>query len=1107
MMDGRLSLMKNSVPYRNDRNIVYRTSGLLLLAVYMAVGGAVISARRPDVTETAARATHDSTASATNAGSTRQGQELPVALEPGKEIERAIGGQEIHYYKLALAAGRYVQIYASQHGIDVKILVFAPDGTKLAEVDRRRNGHGVQRLRLIANISGNCIVEICPAEIDAAPGTYQVGIEEPRMATEQDPARIEALDMGEAGLADVALHTVQSVRRAVDEFEKAASMWKAIGDQASEVDALIQDGDAYSSEGEYRRAIDVLERALAINRRLIGSYQNGGPPGDQRPSSARANLLTEEGESYYYLSQYQEALTCYEKSLAICRATNRGEIAAWTLNDIGSVYDALGDKEKALDFYSRSLSDYQTWDSGSDTRGNAVALTNVGGLHASIGNAKEALDNLTLALPKWRQVGDKWGEARVFHRMGDAYASEGQFVDALRSYEHALVIWRETGDRFNEAKTLDAIGRTHQTQGDDSGALKSFTDSYAVRHDIGDRQGAATSLYHMARLERDRGNLAESRAEIEQAVEQAESVRGSTSNEALRSAYLAETRDYYELYIDLLMQLPRRHSANGLDLQNLDAPALEVSERSRARSLIDMLAEARVDIRGGADPKLIARERDVQERLNAKEGYRIHLIAHSQGDDAATVDKEIVALTADLEEIRAEIRSASPHYAALTQPRPLSLKEIQAEVLDSDTLLLEYALGDDRSYVWAVTPTSLDSFELPGRAVIETATRSFYESLTARNGCLKGETPDERQARVAQADAEYRKAAQSLSRLLLGPVAMLLGNKRLLIVPDGALQYVPFQAIHSPSPSQQAPGDYRPLIVDHEIVSLPSASTLAVLRREAVSRPVPEKLVAVLADPVFSSDDPRVGAGKRNRHHTTPALTRESSSRAISSVADSPSGAAALVTREMERSLRDAGIADKGLRVPRLPLAAEEAKSILALAPVRSRLAALGFEATRATAEDPKLGQYRIVHFATHGVLDSAHPELSGIVLSLVDQYGHAQDGFLHLHEIYNLKLPADLVVLSACQTGLGKEIKGEGLIGLTRGFMYAGAKRVVASLWKIDDRATAMLMKRFYQAMLGAGRRSPSEALREAQIEMWKKGNWNHPYYWAAFELQGEWK
>ncbi|HKQ92316.1 MAG TPA: CHAT domain-containing protein, partial [Blastocatellia bacterium] len=210
---------------------------------------------------------------------------------------------------------------------------------------------------------------------------------------------------------------------------------------------------------------------------------------------------------------------------------------------------------------------------------------------------------------------------------------------------------------------------------------------------------------------------------------------------------------------------------------------------------------------------------------------------------------------------------------------------------------------------------------------------------------------------------------------------------------------------------------------------------------------------------------------------------------------------------QMTRSGRETGVIGGEAGFGRLLGTRREAAAILALVPERERMQALDFEASRTTALRPELSEYRIVHFATHGMLNNVHPELSGIVLSLVDKEGKSQDGFLRLQDIYNLKLPAELVVLSACQTGLGKEIKGEGMVGLTRGFMYAGAPRIVASLWKVDDRATSELMKRFYQGMLGPEALSPAGALRQAQLSIWKQKQWREPYYWAAFVLQGEWK
>jgi CHAT domain-containing protein len=333
---------------------------------------------------------------------------------------------------------------------------------------------------------------------------------------------------------------------------------------------------------------------------------------------------------------------------------------------------------------------------------------------------------------------------------------------------------------------------------------------------------------------------------------------------------------------------------------------------------------------------------------------------------------------------------------------------------------------------------------------------------------------------------------------LLGPVASQLGRKRLAIVVDGALQYIPFAALPAPSPvndeGRNSGAEPQPLLVEHEIVSLPSASILATLRRETAGRKPAEKSLAVLADPVFADDDTRV------RRNVGKAEAKENTGSAGSYETN-------ICFMQMTRSGRETGVIGVETGFGRLLSTRREAAAILALVPERERMQALDFEASRATALRPELGEYRIVHFATHGMLNNIHPELSGIVLSLVDEAGRQQDGFLRLQDVYNLKLPAELVVLSACQTGLGKEVKGEGLIGLTRGFMYAGTPRIVASLWKVDDRATSELMKRFYQGMLGPEALSPAGALRQAQLSIWKQKQWREPYYWAAFVLQGEWK
>ncbi len=312
-----------------------------------------------------------------------------------------------------------------------------------------------------------------------------------------------------------------------------------------------------------------------------------------------------------------------------------------------------------------------------------------------------------------------------------------------------------------------------------------------------------------------------------------------------------------------------------------------------------------------------------------------------------------------------------------------------------------------------------------------------------------------------------------LSNLVLGPIAGKLDKKRILVVPDGALNYIPFQLLTRPDS-----GDY--LVRNYEIVNSASASTLAILQAETANRKHAVNSVAVLADPVFEFDDPRV---KRSSNGTTEPLT----------------GAL-----EVRKALRDIGMTPDGVQIPRLIASGLEADAIMAAAPWRSGSKAVGFAANRERVFSSDLATYRIIHFATHGIINSERPELSGIVLSLLDSEGRSQNGFLRLHDIYNLRLPADLVVLSACSTGLGKDVRGEGLIGLTRGFMYAGAGGVVASLWKVDDDATAELMKHFYEAMFKKGL-SPAAALRDAQLAVSQQQRWQSPYYWAGFVIQGQ--
>jgi CHAT domain-containing protein/Tfp pilus assembly protein PilF len=1158
------------------------------------------------------------------------------SLELSKPIERELSGGESHFYQITMSSGQFLHIEVRQLGIDVVVILYAPDGKKISEADSENLIEGSETVSAIAEAPGAYLIEARSAEKTAKAGRYEIKVEELRAATAEDRYReagevifreaeqlrkgtleakrksvekyYEALELyrkasDRRGVAD-ALNNIGLVhqslgepQKALEKFNDALSIFQAVGDRDGEATALTNIGAVFRSLGEMRKALEKFNEALPLRRAVgdrvaeaitlndigvvyqkLGENQKAlekhnealslwGAAGSREGEAAALNNI---GLVYRSMGENQKALESYNKVLPILRAIGARRGEAVTLNNIGAVYRSLGEMRKALENYNESLSLLRALGDRSgeavalgnigtvyqllgetqkalekfnetllisraigDRRGEAGVFSSIGLIYQSLGEAQKALEKFNEALPILQAVGDRRGQAITLNNIGLVYDSLGEPQKALEKYNEALPILRAVSAREGEAATLNNIGTVYRSMGEHQKALEKFNEALPISQEgglrrgeaialnnfglvywsmgetqkalekydealpifqaVGDRNGETAALLGIARVEQKRGNLNQARQLIEQAVGIIESLRTNIAGQELRASYFASRQDFYESYIDVLMQMHKQNPAAALD-----AVALMISERARARSLLELLTEARADIRQGVDSSLLERERSLRERLNAKAAAQVSILNSKHTPERAdAAAKEIASITTEYEELQGKIRASSPRYAGLTQPQPLNLSEIQQQVLDPQTLLLEYSLGENASYLFVVSQTSLTWRQLPKRTEIEAATRRVYEMLTAPQP-RPGEAEAKRQARIGEARANYWLQAKALSQMLLGPVASQLGKKRLVIVADGALQYIPFAALPAPSPGndegQNSGTDPQPLIVEHEIMSLPSASTLATLRRETAGRKPAEKSLAVLADPVFTDDDTRV------RRDVSKAGVKEKERPADTDDTD-------IASRQMVRSGRETGVTGAEGAFGRLLSTRREAAAISALVPERERMQALDFEASRTTALRPELGEYRIVHFATHGLLNNIHPELSGMVLSLVDEAGKPQDGFLRLQDIYNLKLPAELVALSACQTGLGKDIKGEGLIGLTRGFMYAGAPRVVASLWKVDDRATSELMKRFYQGMLGPEALRPAAALRQAQLSIWKEKQWREPYYWAAFVLHGEWK
>ncbi|MCA1591073.1 MAG: CHAT domain-containing protein [Acidobacteria bacterium] len=870
---------------------------------------------------------------------------------------------------------------------------------------------------------------------------------------------------------------------ALKAFGKALDISRAEHIRSREAGTLSAMGGAYENASEFYKALESYRQSAAI-------WQELGE--EKRYATVLNNMAVTHdslGEWNEALGEYTATLRIYDDARSRCRSQGSvdrkdcGNVVKF-LRNVGMFYIPLGEAATGLR-YLEEAGEIQRASGVNDQRELGTTLLDIGFAYDRQGDAQRAKSYYVDALALLGKTLDYRGQSYALTLLGMAYAATGEPATAFGHYEKALAVWLEKApdDLQGRAFTLDKMGRGHALAGNPSQALKTLGEALQLWQKTGDRRSQAETLYGLGLAARQLGNPTEAAARAEAALGIVESVRMRGASSNLRSSYLSEKHDYYELAIDMRMRLHALDPTAGHD-----RAALRIYEQSRARSLLETLGEAGADIASSAPRELVERRRDLKRQLNEAELalMRLRDAGPAAEGRVAQAQKRVGELTDELDRAEARLRESSPGYAALTRHDPLGLTEIQ-QLLDDDTLLLEYSLGKERSHVWVVSRAGFTSEQLKGQAEIEQLARCVRSGMSARKpraeaGCRPatfGDWPD----------------ADDLSRALLWPVAAHLGNKRLLIVADGGLEYIPFGVLPAPPRPETlttkglaqgvagAPAlPHAPLLAGHEIASLPSASTLAALRHISLQRRRAPKSVAVFADPVFEADDSRLLS--TGRGGPTPASVGAGRADGV------PAG-------------RDKGEPEGGGGFGRLQSSLREGKEIMRLAPAGSGMMATAFEANLALATSGQMSQYRIIHFATHGVLDTRHPGLSSIVLSLFDRKGGRQDGFLRLHNIYDMRLSADLVVLSACDTALGKSLRGEGLIGLTRGFMHAGVPRVVASLWKADDEATTELMTHFYQHLLQKGE-SPATALRQAQLEMWRQSQWQSPYFWGGFVLQG---
>ncbi len=991
-----------------------------------------------------------------------QGQVTPILTN--NPIERPIKGGESHLYQLTLAAGECATLEMTVGEAHVFWEAWIEKDNILVSGDPEKS----PRLWLVTERDTTYFLRITPFSPQALARRYRLRVAEQRPATESDRNRFQAAVSHQQAVNLNGRDDADSLRQAVEHCRAAATRWQSVGEVMNTASAYNLMGLSLTRLDEITDAVQAFEQALTRFRAL------GFRGKEISLLNNLAGLLLRAGEA-------QQAINCYG---AFPYSQGEAEYPVQVGRAhmlIANAYRMLGDLTKARAFHESGLAlirrerepDFYT------QQHEAQALYELGRTCRLLGDYQQAFAYLNQALEVARghPYLARVESSKIYQAMGEIHFSRGEYGRAQELYRQVLTAFQEFGGTFHQAQIRNDLGATALKVGDNDAAREWYSQALALGATIQNVLVESTARMGLARVEQLRGNLPAALRHIEQAWRQIESQRGKIVAPDLRASFLAAKREVYEFHVDLLAQLSEQENSAARR-----AAAFAVSERSHARSLLEIISARAGQMVETTDPQLAARDRELQQKISLKADEQTRLTSkNAKPEQQARLNDELTLLLAEHDRLAMQLRQRDPRYAALAEAQPFTLREIQQEVLDDKTLLLEYALGTERSWLFAVTRTELRIFSLPPRRQLEQAARTLYQVMEAHSTPPPFRFLTEAQRWRSTQEQQFQAIVQQLSQMLLAPVQGLMPNKRLLIVPDGALHFVPFAALPEPKgeggrmkdekkrvpPSPFLP---HPLIVQHELLTLPSASTLGILRREMKERTPASKTLTIFADPVYHRGDERVVSARVNLRATPSAPT------------------------EM------AG------RWKRLSATQREAEFISQLVSPAERTLLTGLAANYTAATSPELNQYRYVHFATHGFLDNAHPELSALVLSQVNEHGVAQQGYLRTLDVFRLNLKAELVVLSGCSTALGKEVSGEGLIGLTRGFMYAGARRVLASLWQVNDAATAELMQQFYRNLLGTQPLSAAAALRAAQLELRRNPRWQAPYYWAAFTLQGEW-
>ena len=835
--------------------------------------------------------------------------------------------------------------------------------------------------------------------------------------------------------------------------------------------------------------------ALAPLSEALKSYKSGG---DLNGIGVTSDAL---GDLYLQEGQYEVALGYFQSARQAFIANKETVNASLMISKIGETYLLLdniaGAKAAFAQFGSQASPPFPTdivrhktfFAYSRNKLGEGRADYLLGQNNAAEADFKDLL--AAASLPTARDQEATRFRIAAATNLGDVSFRKGDFAAARTRYNEAIQLARRDRRIDLEWAAKAGLGRTLWEL-----SRRAPTTRLRPERDLRAAHASTQTQESAAKLQADaQSAYRDALASIEKVVE------GSIRGHEARTTFLSTTSQVFEEAAALNAEMALNAKGNvptaatGSSLR-FTAEGFRIAEQGRARSLLDVLADGHAVISAGVPPDLIKRRSEnlANQQLIGAQLTGVSLAGETPKQTFTELESELERLAAEFENFENQIKAASPRLNSLVHTRALTLEEVQRLVLDDETALLEYSLGEQSSYLWVITRQNAALFKLPAgstmdKLAMDLRAQLIPQRLQRRNVGVDVPAADQtRGLGISAANpptdtAAFSRASHALYKVALAPAASMIGNRRLVIVADGALNFVPFEALVT----TERGGDYSSLdylIKTNKVSYAPSASVTAALRDQ---KRTPGRNILLVADPVFSANDQRLQAGSSsNRAEVTRGLGLDSAVNDVNGPG-APSSAS--------------------LILPRLTGTRAEAEQIGRLAKAAGAQSDLWLD-LGANEDDLKhrdIQNYRVVHVATHGVLDAMRPQFSGLVLSLVGNKSD-DDGFLRTGEVFNLRLGAPLVMLSACESGLGKVKRGEGVIGLSQAFMYAGATTVGVTLWSVADKPTAELMTDFYQRLLGPNP-SPSDAIREAQLAMISGKKQSAPYYWAPFVLVGEWK